>query len=149
VLAAIAPAAHVAAAPVAAAPVAAAPVAPKTVAAAPTPPPARALSDSGALSDGGLSDDEFTTEVHRRESAMTACYSQYGLSANPALRGRVTVRISLSDSGEVMRATVVDRSWTAAVPTEVESCIVHRAFVWHFPVARRSSIHDYTVIFGH
>jgi hypothetical protein len=123
-------------------------VAPKIVAAAPAPPPARALSDSGALSDGGLSDDEFTTEVHRRESAMTACYSQYGLSANPALRGRVTVRISLSDSGEVMRATVVDRSWSAAVPSDVESCIVHRVFVWHFPVARRSSIHDYTVVFG-
>jgi hypothetical protein len=130
-------------------PAPAAPVAPKTVAAAPAPPPARALSDSEALSDGGLSDDEFTTEVHRRESSMTACYAQYGLSANPALRGRVTVRISLSDSGEVMRATVVDRSWTAAVPTEVESCIVHRVFVWHFPVARRSSIHDYTVVFGH
>ncbi len=126
-----------------------APATPKTVAAAPTPPPARVLSDSGALSDGGLSDDEFTTEVHCRESAITACYSQYGLSANPALRGRVTVRISLSDSGEVMRATVVNRSWTAAVPTEVESCIVHRVFVWHFPVARRSSIHDYTVVFGH
>jgi hypothetical protein len=138
-------------APVAVAPVApvpAASVAPKTLAAAPAPP-ARALSDSGALSDGGLSDDEFTTEVHRRESSMTACYAQYGLSANPALRGRVTVRISLSDSGEVMRATVVDRSWTAAVPAEVESCIVHRVFVWHFPVARRSSIHDYTVAFGH
>ncbi|MFI5248764.1 MAG: AgmX/PglI C-terminal domain-containing protein [Gemmatimonadales bacterium] len=141
--------APVVAAPAPAAPVAAAPVAPKTVAAAPTPPPARALSDSGELSDGGLSDDEFTTEVHRRESAMTACYSQYGLSANPALRGRVTVRISLSDSGEVMRATVVNRSWSAAVPTEVESCIVHHVFVWHFPVARRSSIHDYTVVFGH
>jgi hypothetical protein len=127
----------------------AAPVAPKTVAAVPAAPPARALSDSGALSDGGLSDDEFTTEVHRRESSMTACYAQYGLSADPALRGRVTVRISLSDSGEVMRATVVDRSWSAAVPTEVESCIVHRVFVWHFPIARRSSIHDYTVVFGH
>ena len=120
-----------------------------TVAVVPAPPAARSLSDSGALSDGGLSDDEFTTEVHRRESAITACYSQYGLSANPALRGRVTVRISLSDSGEVMRATVVDRSWSAAVPTEVESCVVHRVFVWHFPVARRSSIHDYTVVFGH
>jgi len=139
-------------APVATAPAApalAAPVAPKTVAAAPAAPPARALSDPGALSDGGLSDDEFTTEVHRRESSMTACYAQYGLSADPALRGRVTVRISLSDSGEVMRATVVDRSWSAAVPTEVESCIVHRVFVWHFPIARRSSIHDYTVVFGH
>jgi hypothetical protein len=139
-------------APVATAPAApapAAPVAPKTVVAAPAAPPARVPSDSGALSDGGLSDDEFTTEVHRRESSMTACYAQYGLSADPALRGRVTVRISLSDSGEVMRATVVDRSWSAAVPTEVESCIVHRVFVWHFPIARRSSIHDYTVVFGH
>jgi hypothetical protein len=134
------------AAPAAAAP--AAPVAPKPVAAAPASPPTPALSDSAALSDGGLSDDEFTTEVHRRESSMTACYAQYGLSANPALRGRVTVRISLSDSGEVMRATVVDRSWSAAVPTEVEACIVHRVFVWHFPVARRSSIHDYTMVFG-
>jgi hypothetical protein len=147
-----APAAPAMAAPApAAAPVTPAAAVPALVAAAPAPasPPARTLSDSGALSDGGLSDDEFTTEVHRRESSMTACYAQYGLSANPALRGRVTVRISLSDSGEVMRATVVDRSWTAAVPTEVESCIVHRVFVWHFPVARRSSIHDYTVIFGH
>jgi hypothetical protein len=138
--------APVATVPAAPAPVA--PVAPQTVAAAPAPPPAGAISDSGPLSDGGLSDDEFTTEVHRRASSMTACYAQYGLSANPALRGRVTVRISLSDSGEVMRATVVDRSWTAAVPSEVESCIVHRVFVWHFPVARRSSIHDYTIVFG-
>jgi len=109
---------------------------------------AHVLADSAALADGGLSDDEFATEAHRRQSSMTACFTQYGLVANPALHGRVTVRISLSDSGEVMRATVVDRSWSAAVPTEVESCIVHRVFVWHFPVARRSSIHDYTLTFG-
>jgi len=112
------------------------------------PPVAHVLADSAALADGGLSDDEFATEAHRRQSSMTACFTQYGLGANPALHGRVTVRISLSDSGEVMRATVVDRSWSAAVPTEVESCIVHRVFVWHFPVARRSSIHDYTLTFG-
>jgi hypothetical protein len=109
-----------------------------------TGPPAAAA----AVDDGGLSDAEFTTETHRRESSVTACYAQYGLSINPSLSGHVTVRISLSDSGEVMRATVVDRSWSAAVPTDVESCIVHRVFVWHFPVARRSSIHDYTVSFG-
>ena len=112
------------------------------------PAVAHVLTDSAALADGGLSDDEFATEAHRRQSSMTACFTQYGLGVNPALHGRVTVRISLSDSGEVMRATVVDRSWSAAVPTEVESCIVHRVFVWHFPVARRSSIHDYTLTFG-
>lgn len=120
------------------------------------PPPAPSASrstglsaDSSAAVEGGLSDDEFSTETHRRESSMMACYAQYGLSINPSLRGHITVRISLSDSGEVMRATVVDRSWSAAAPTDVESCIVHRVFVWHFPVARRSSIHDYSVTFGH
>jgi hypothetical protein len=122
--------------------------APAAASAPSAPAVAHVLADSAALADGGLSDDEFATEAHRRQSSMTACFTQSGLGANPALHGRVTVRISLSDSGEVMRATVVDRSWSAAVPTEVESCIVHRVFVWHFPVARRSSIHDYTLTFG-
>ncbi len=127
-----------------------APLAPQPASAsAPSAPAvAHALADSAVLADGGLSDNEFATEAHRRQSSMTACFTQYGLGVNPALHGRVTVRISLSDSGEVMRATVVDRSWSAAVPTEVESCIVHRVFVWHFPVARRSNIHDYTLTFG-
>jgi hypothetical protein len=116
----------------------------------PTPAPAPpAPAASAPVEDGGLSDAEFSTEAHRRETSITACYAQYGLSINPSLSGHVTVRISLSDSGEVMRATVVDRSWSAAVPTDVESCIVHRVFVWHFPVAGRSSSHDYTVSFGH
>jgi hypothetical protein len=129
-------------------PAQAAPAIAAAPAAASAPAVAHVLADAAALADGGLSDDEFATEAHRRQSSMTACFTQYGLGANPALHGRVTVRISLSDSGEVMRATVVDRSWSAAVPTEVESCIVHRVFVWHFPVARRSSIHDYTLTFG-
>jgi type II secretory pathway pseudopilin PulG len=119
---------------------------------APAPPASRSTglsADSSAAVEGGLSDAEFSTEARRRESSMTACYAQYGLSINPSLSGHITVRISLSDSGEVMRATVVDRSWSAAVPTDVESCIVHRVFVWHFPVARRSSTHDYSVTFGH
>lgn len=146
-----------AAAPVAAAPSAqAAPPAAPLVARPPPPVASQPTRETPSASaplvdpvDGGLSDDEFMTETHRREPAVTACYAQYGLGANPSLSGHFTVRISLSDSGEVMRATVVDRSWNAATPAEVESCVVHKVFVWRFPAARRSSIHDYTMSFGH
>jgi hypothetical protein len=95
-----------------------------------------------------LSDAVFEAEVRRREPALHSCYTQYGLPNNPTLSGHITIHVSLSDSGEVMRATVADRSWTASAGSSVESCVVHRVFVWHFPVALHSSMHDFTVSFG-
>jgi hypothetical protein len=55
--------------------------------------------------------------------------------------------VSLSDSGEVMRAIVSDRSWSEATGAKLESCIVHHVLVWRFPGARRGSTREFTLAF--
>ena len=73
--------------------------------------------------------------VRSRESQLRYCYQEFGLKANPALAGTVTVAISLTGSGDVTGVNVANRTWSGPGAAESESCIRNKIRQWRFPAA--------------
>lgn len=71
--------------------------------------------------------------VRSREPQLRFCYTEFGLKANPNLRGSVTVNIVVSGSGAVSGANVAGRTWSGAGASEAESCIRQKIRSWRFP----------------
>ncbi len=75
------------------------------------------------------------TQVRDHQSQLRFCYDEYGLAANPALAGSVTVALTLTGPGGVSDAMITGRTWSGAGVDATESCIVQRAKSWRFPAS--------------
>jgi hypothetical protein len=95
------------------------------------PAPVRAENLGGNRRDVG----ELGQFVRSRESQLRFCYQEYGLKANPALAGTVTVAISLTGSGDVTGVNITNRTWSGPGASEAESCIRSKIESWRFPAS--------------
>jgi hypothetical protein len=78
---------------------------------------------------GGLSQKVFLAAAAHHGDEVAACYRR-GLARNPALSGRVSIKMIVSATGEVPTSAVEDSTLR---DMEVENCIASAARLWVFP----------------
>jgi len=94
---------------------------------------------------GSIPSEVVARIVTRHTNVLRYCYEQ-GLSRNPALAGRVVVRLTVAPEGTTSSAVV--SSSTLSDPA-VEACITRTTQRMVFPASPGIAIVDFSVVFAH
>lgn len=84
----------------------------------------RAVSADGA---GARSEEEVARVISRRMDGIKGCYER-ALRADPALRGKVTLRLVIAANGTVIEASAEE----SELPAEVGACLADKARRFRF-----------------
>lgn len=88
-----------------------------------------ALLMAGAAAAGSLDKAAIQGVIRQHRDQIRACYEDQ-LKKHPKLEGKVVVRFSISPSGAVSSAKVVESTASNAA---LETCIAKRVATWVFP----------------
>lgn len=92
----------------------------------------------------GIGPEVIRRVVQRNLGQVNHCYAQ-GLSADPTLQGRVSVRFVIAPTGEVVRSDVADNN--LSVPG-VSACIASAVRRWNFPMPESAGVVTVTYPFA-
>jgi len=73
------------------------------------------------------------------DAEVRYCYTQLGARYDPKLAGDLTVRLELTEDGDVKDAVVTKRTWQGISAGEVEACVRALMRVWKYSPAEAAS----------
>jgi hypothetical protein len=112
------------------------------------PPVPEVAASAGAPGTERVPESTVGNLVRQWQSQLQLCYTDFGIKQNHELAGTVTVRVSISSTGEVAAVEIPQHHWSSAAGVApVEACIRSKVRSWLFPAASLGSSHEFRLIF--